>query len=374
MILVPALRLDRPRDVIADLELRVLHEIAADMARLVAEPVGPLVQQHPRVLDPAQSQDELARGGLPLRLSLGITPEGEMRYPAVRRIDPDLDQVGIEENVDGAAFGQLLAELLSESDGRAPAEGDFPKVAVRLRQNRRGREIVQLQDAHRRRQIGLDIGRSNGPARIGNMVARQEIVAVERAALPVPVPRRAAEKAKPRRLQVVIGIADVVASVDRLRRLGELVPARLEQQHALLRLGEAQREGNPRHAAAGDADVVMLRDGQRVRLVDVENHRGLTSSMRRTHPLTMTRSLSSSCEWAGRTVAIARAPTAVPRRSCRRVKAAGATTRDEASTSICRMAVFVGTPAPHATWSGAGRLPAAAVEKGSAAILRSVSR
>ena len=86
-------------------------------------------------------------------------------------------------------------------------------------------------------------------------------VPVEGPAEPVPVARRAAEAAHPRRVERRVGDADALALGDRLALLGPLEIARLHQRHLEAPAREAAGEADAGGAGADHADVEWPGEG-----------------------------------------------------------------------------------------------------------------
>ena len=192
-------------DVARVVEVRVLHEVAADEAPPVAEPALLLAvrqQQQPRVLDPSRREHDVLRR------------EGESRAVERRRLDaphardrlvrPQSGRVGVEQHAYAPRALQLGPELLPEAHGRAEVERTRHNARRIERQDPRGPGVARvvegldLEDLGGPSVVRHEVGLADRPAARRHPGTGLEVDRVERTAPALPVVRRAAEIAHPR--------------------------------------------------------------------------------------------------------------------------------------------------------------------------------
>ena len=206
---------------LAEKDAWMVAEVAADLVVRIADAALHLaveIEQEPRVLDAAGAERE--EGGLDgeARVVRRVGPEHCLGNPVEARIEPEVDEVGVEPEPDPVGGGDLVEIFLAEPGRRAVAPLGLLEAADRVGQVDDLRHGPgQVEDVGRLRRIGVEVGLADRPAVAGAVQrVRQEARGIEIGAGSVPVPGGAAEVPEPRHVEVVVGQPGDLADVDAL--------------------------------------------------------------------------------------------------------------------------------------------------------------
>jgi hypothetical protein len=187
---------------------------------LVADPGRDLaarVQQESRVLQPAHAEAESTRARrTPDRRLVRLEDGLGDRIETV--VQSQIDQIGMEDEVDALRADELVMELLAEPDERtADAVKDLEELGVGPVGRRVFQRRLEVEDLVRFGRVGIEIGLGDGPAAEGMEGLRLEIVVIQGATATAPVVRAAAEKPQSGNERIVIVQPDDVPRIGILR-------------------------------------------------------------------------------------------------------------------------------------------------------------
>ena len=243
----------------------MLHEVAADQIMLIAEtawPCGRRRQEQARILQATTGEHHAARPDVG-RLTLQ-RPQLDAIDDALLPGSLNARQVGVQQDRDVLSRAKRLQIALAEVGRRAL----LPKGLLEPG----GRHVVDLADgldplreivairSGLHQLLGPDIERlqllaADRPAGKAEPRAWAQVDRVERLAPAGPHVGRAAEVARPRRLQRLIGQAHDQPFVERLRVGVRVQVAAFHQQHLMVRMEEFERQGNAGGAGADDHEI-----------------------------------------------------------------------------------------------------------------------
>ena len=245
--------------------------VVADALRLLPGEV----QQHPRRLEAAHGHDEDPRPHGDAGVALDIALEEPALHGGEVGGEVEVDEIGVQHAGDARIGGERVGIFLAEAGRRAVQELDAAQPVLRLHHRQVGGHLRpgEVEDVGGLGLVGVEVGLGDRPgARPHGRGA--EGLGVDRPAAPRPVARTAAEGADADRVEVPVAEADDVALVELLGFVGDLQPARLHQRHAVAEGREPARQGDPRGAGTGDADVEDRIEDAAVVGIEVKEHDG----------------------------------------------------------------------------------------------------